>query len=44
MNNKNSYESPFCTRYASEEMQYIFQQTRSLPHGVNSGLLLQGLK
>ena len=22
--NKNSYESPFCTRYASEEMQYIF--------------------
>ncbi|MGN1480940.1 adenylosuccinate lyase [Porcipelethomonas sp.] len=24
MNNKNSYESPFCTRYASEEMQYIF--------------------
>jgi len=21
---KNSYESPFCTRYASEEMQYIF--------------------
>lgn len=24
MNDKNSYESPFCTRYASEEMQYIF--------------------
>lgn len=24
MSNKNSYESPFCTRYASEEMQYIF--------------------
>ena len=23
-NNKNSYESPFCTRYASPEMQYIF--------------------
>ena len=23
-NNKNSYESPFCTRYASEEMQYVF--------------------
>lgn len=22
--NTNSYESPFCTRYASEEMQYIF--------------------
>ncbi len=22
--NNNSYESPFCTRYASEEMQYIF--------------------
>ncbi len=22
--NYNSYESPFCTRYASEEMQYIF--------------------
>lgn len=22
--NFNSYESPFCTRYASEEMQYIF--------------------
>ncbi|MBQ3855476.1 MAG: adenylosuccinate lyase, partial [Ruminococcus sp.] len=22
--NKNSYESPFCTRYASEEMQYVF--------------------
>ena len=22
--NVNSYESPFCTRYASEEMQYIF--------------------
>lgn len=22
--NINSYESPFCTRYASEEMQYIF--------------------
>lgn len=21
---RNSYESPFCTRYASEEMQYIF--------------------
>ena len=20
----NSYESPFCTRYASKEMQYIF--------------------
>jgi len=20
----NQYESPFCTRYASEEMQYIF--------------------
>lgn len=24
MNNTKSYESPFCTRYASEEMQYIF--------------------
>lgn len=24
MSNTNSYESPFCTRYASEEMQYIF--------------------
>ena len=25
MDNKyNSYESPFCTRYASEEMQYVF--------------------
>ncbi len=24
MGNTNSYESPFCTRYASEEMQYIF--------------------
>ena len=23
-NNLNSYESPFCTRYASKEMQYIF--------------------
>lgn len=23
-NNTNSYESPFCTRYASKEMQYIF--------------------
>ncbi len=23
-NNYNSYESPFCTRYASEEMQYVF--------------------
>jgi adenylosuccinate lyase len=23
-NNNNSYQSPFCTRYASEEMQYIF--------------------
>ncbi|MDE5765185.1 MAG: adenylosuccinate lyase [Ruminococcus sp.] len=23
-NNINSYESPFCTRYASEEMQYVF--------------------
>ncbi|HBB71010.1 MAG TPA: adenylosuccinate lyase, partial [Ruminococcus sp.] len=22
--NYSSYESPFCTRYASEEMQYIF--------------------
>lgn len=22
--NTNSYESPFCTRYASEEMQYVF--------------------
>ena len=22
--NNNSYESPFCTRYASKEMQYIF--------------------
>ena len=22
--NTNSYESPFCTRYASEEMQYLF--------------------
>lgn len=22
--NYNSYESPFCTRYASEEMQYVF--------------------
>lgn len=22
--NRNSYESPFCTRYASKEMQYIF--------------------
>ena len=22
--NIKSYESPFCTRYASEEMQYIF--------------------
>jgi len=21
---KNNYESPFCTRYASEEMQYVF--------------------
>lgn len=24
MENNNSYESPFCTRYASEEMQYVF--------------------
>ncbi|MCH5196732.1 MAG: adenylosuccinate lyase [Oscillospiraceae bacterium] len=24
MSNYNSYESPFCTRYASKEMQYIF--------------------
>ena len=24
MSNTKSYESPFCTRYASEEMQYIF--------------------
>ena len=24
MSNTNSYESPFCTRYASGEMQYIF--------------------
>lgn len=24
MSNTNSYESPFCTRYASKEMQYIF--------------------
>ncbi len=24
MRNTNSYESPLCTRYASEEMQYIF--------------------
>lgn len=24
MSNTNSYESPFCTRYASVEMQYIF--------------------
>jgi len=24
MSNTNSYESPFCTRYASEEMQFIF--------------------
>lgn len=23
-NNYNTYESPFCTRYASEEMQYVF--------------------
>ena len=22
--NTNSYESPFCTRYASKEMQYLF--------------------
>ncbi len=24
MSDRNSYESPFCTRYASKEMQYIF--------------------
>lgn len=24
MRNTKSYESPFCTRYASEEMQYVF--------------------
>ena len=24
MQDHNSYESPFCTRYASKEMQYIF--------------------
>ncbi len=24
MKNYNTYESPFCTRYASEEMQYVF--------------------
>ncbi|MCC8042121.1 MAG: adenylosuccinate lyase [Oscillospiraceae bacterium] len=24
MQNTNSYESPFCTRYASKEMQYVF--------------------
>lgn len=24
MSNLNSYESPFCTRYASKEMQYLF--------------------
>ncbi|MBD5114042.1 MAG: adenylosuccinate lyase [Ruminococcaceae bacterium] len=24
----NSYESPFCTRYASEEMQYVFSQQK----------------
>lgn len=26
--NVNSYESPFCTRYASEEMQYIFSANK----------------
>ncbi|NLP26421.1 MAG: adenylosuccinate lyase [Clostridiales bacterium] len=25
---KNSYESPFCTRYASEEMQFIFSANK----------------
>ena len=24
MRNTTSYESPFCTRYASEEMQHVF--------------------
>ena len=24
MSDYNSYESPFCTRYASREMQYVF--------------------
>ena len=24
MSHTNSYESPFCTRYASPEMQYLF--------------------
>lgn len=28
MSNTNSYESPFCTRYASEEMQYIFSANK----------------
>ncbi len=27
-NNTNSYESPFCTRYASKEMQYIFSANK----------------
>ena len=29
MSNTNSYESPFCTRYASEEMQYIFSADKT---------------
>ena len=44
MSNTNSYESPFCTRYASEEMQYIFLPIRNLQPGDVSGWLLQEQK
>lgn len=39
MRNTTSYESPFCTRYASEEMQHVFLLTRNFLLGESSGSL-----
>lgn len=42
MRNTTSYESPFCTRYASEEMQHVFSADKKFTTGENSGWLWHG--
>ena len=32
MQDTSTYESPFCTRYASKEMQYVFSADKKIYH------------
>ena len=44
MRNTKSYESPFCTRYASEEMQYVFSADKKFQPGAVFGWHWHGQK